>query len=71
METLAARFARIEIVFDGDEAGVAGARAVAAQLDGKGIETRIVALPDGSDINSLLMEGASRRDVECLLRGSP
>ncbi len=68
IEVLAARFARIDIAFDGDGAGAAGARTTAALLGDKGLDTRIVSLPEDSDINSLVVGGSSRRDLESLLR---
>ncbi len=56
VETLTKRFARIVVAFDGDAAGREGARSVRALLQGKGAEARLVDLPDGTDVNSLLMD---------------
>jgi len=71
LDLLAARFARVVIAFDGDEAGAKGARAAADELRRRDIETRIAALPAGSDVNSLLVNGASRREIERLIGGGP
>jgi DNA primase len=71
IEALAARFARIDIAFDGDDAGAKGAATVAAGLRAMGVDARGVALPEGSDINQLVMEGASRRDIEGIIGRSP
>ena len=67
IEILAARFARLDIAFDGDEAGTKGARAAAAELRARDVEARIVSLPDDSDINSLVKDGATPRDLQSLL----
>jgi DNA primase len=67
IEMLAQRFARVEIIFDGDAAGAAGARAASAALRGKGAGTGIVMLPEGSDVNSLVMEGVSLEEIENLI----
>jgi DNA primase len=68
LDVLAAQFARIDIAFDGDEAGTKGGGAAAAELRDRGVEVRIVALPEGSDVNSLVSQGMSREDIECLFR---
>jgi DNA primase len=70
VEALAARFARVDIAFDGDDAGAKGAATVAAGLRARGVDVRVAVLPEGSDVNQLVTEGASRRDIEGILRGS-
>ena len=70
VEALAARFARVDIAFDGDDAGAKGAATVAAGLRARGVDARGAVLPEGSDVNQLVTEGASRRDIEGILRGS-
>jgi DNA primase len=70
IEMLAARFTRIDITFDGDDAGTKGAAVTAAELQSRGVEAGIIGLPDGSDLNSLVMDGTSRREIgNLLLRG--
>jgi DNA primase len=70
LDALAGRFARVEIAFDGDEAGTRGAVAAAGELRTRGADARIAALPEGRDLNGLAVEGASRRDIEDILRGN-
>lgn len=71
IETLAGRFTHVEIAFDGDEAGAKGAAAAAAALRARGVDVCVASLPQGSDVNSLVEKGASRRDIELLTRGDP
>jgi DNA primase len=68
LERLAARFAEIEIAFDADAAGEAGAQAVAAYLEKNGVRTRILRLSAGSDLNALLAAGLSREGFEEIRR---
>jgi len=69
LDVLAARFARIDVVFDGDEAGAKGAAVAAAAFRERGVDAGVVSLPKGSDINSLVSQGMSREGVEDILRG--
>lgn len=69
VEILAVRFSRITIAFDGDDGGRAGARAAAAALESRGVNVRLAVLPEGSDLNALLMAGVSRREMELLVQG--
>jgi DNA primase len=67
IETLARRFARVVFAFDADGAGRKGASNAQALLQDRGVDTRIVELPDGSDINSLLAEGTGSSVLKELL----
>jgi DNA primase catalytic core len=49
------------ICFDGDEPGRTGAEAVFGQLKTAGIKCRVIDLPDGTDINSLVVEDGIER----------
>jgi DNA primase len=67
LDVLAARFARVAIAFDGDEAGAKGAAATAAALRERGVDAEAVTLPDGADVNSLVVERVSLRELSHLL----
>jgi DNA primase len=69
VDVIAGRFSQVVTAFDGDAAGRAGARATAAALGGRGVDVRIADLPDGSDVNSLVVGGATREDLEHILEG--
>jgi len=64
VETLAGRFRRADIMFDGDEAGDVGAKKAAELLAARGVMVRVTKLPVGADVNSLLVEGARRQDFD-------
>jgi DNA primase len=49
------------VCFDGDEAGRTGSGDVSGQLRAAGIKTRLVDLPDGDDINSLVVRDGIER----------
>lgn len=66
VKILVRRFSRIAIVFDGDASGQAGARTARDSLSRNGIKARIIDMPAGSDINSLLVSGAGSFVVEKL-----
>jgi DNA primase len=66
IERLTARFAHVCIAFDGDDAGLSGAERTAARLRTSGVKTRVARLPDGADINSLLVQGMTRGKFEHL-----
>jgi len=67
IETLTKRFTRIVIAFDADDAGRRGAGNACALLKDGGVATRITELPEGSDINSLLVSGADFTVMEKLI----
>jgi len=67
VDVLAARFTRVVVAFDGDEAGVQGSAATAAALRERGVDCTVVSMPDGSDINSLVTGGMTRGDLEDLV----
>lgn len=67
VELLAARFARVDIAFDGDDAGAKGAAAVARALGERGVGAGVVSLPGGSDVNSLVAGGATRAEMAHIL----
>ena len=69
VDVVAGRFGRVVIAFDGDAAGCAGAETAATSLRARGVDVCVASLPQGSDINSLMEKGASRRDIELLTRG--
>lgn len=71
LDVLAARFARVVIAFDGDEAGVKGAAATAGALRERGVECTVVSMPEGSDVNSLVTGGMTRGDFEDLIGPGP
>ncbi len=71
VDVIVGRFGQVVIAFDGDAAGRSGARATAAALSGRGVGVRIVELPQGSDVNSLLADGCDAGEIECLLAGDP
>lgn len=54
------------IAFDGDNAGHAGAAAISAQLKTAGMKHSIIALPEGTDINSLVQQDGIDRMRELL-----
>jgi len=59
----AARPGAVVIAFDGDDAGRRGAESLAHRLNEKGIESRVIAMPDGADVNALFLDdpgGAAR-----------
>lgn len=68
VDLLSRRFTRIVVAFDGDQAGVDGARVAVAALRERGVDAEAAVLPIGADINSLLMAGASREDFASLLK---
>lgn len=68
VEMLAKRFSHIVIAFDGDAAGRAGALAVSSLLRSNGVETQLLNLPEGTDLNSLLVSGAGPSVIEKLIR---
>jgi DNA primase len=70
LDVLAARFARVDIAFDGDEAGVQGGAATAGALRERGVDCTVVSMPDGSDVNSLVTGGMTRGDFGSLVRSS-
>jgi DNA primase len=69
-DVLAARFARVDIAFDGDEAGVQGGAATAGALRERGVDCKVVPMPNGSDVNSLVTGGMTRGDFGSLVRTS-
>lgn len=68
IEVLAKRFSHIATTFDGDAAGRAGAQAAYALLRSHGVKAQTIELPEGSDINSLLMGGATPSVIRSLIR---
>ena len=52
---------------DGDEAGAKGAAATAAALRERGVDAGVVVLPDGADVNSLVVEGVPLHELNRLL----
>jgi DNA primase len=71
VEMLAVRFSNICVAFDGDDAGQSGAERTAAQLRAGGVKTTIARLPDGTDINALLVQGVARAELEHLFGMRP
>jgi DNA primase len=70
INVLAAKTTRVTIAFDGDDAGAKGTASVAEALRVRGVDARVVAMPAGHDINSLLMAGTSREDFGRILAGA-
>jgi DNA primase len=66
LDVLAARFAGVVIAFDGDEAGAKGAAATAAALRERDVDAGVVTLPDGADVNSLVVEGVPLQELGLL-----
>jgi hypothetical protein len=58
------------ICFDGDDAGRTGAEAVFGQLKTAGVKCRVIDLPDGADVNSLVVNDGIDR-VRTLLGMAP
>ena len=54
---------RVLVAFDGDDAGDRGAKALAAELTGAGVEVFRVELPRGADVNDVAVEAKSPTDV--------
>lgn len=50
--------AQVHVMFDGDEAGKKGAYAVARHLNHVAAEVIVHDLPDGEDVNSLMLSGS-------------
>jgi DNA primase len=67
VDVISSRFTRCAIAFDGDAPGREGAEASAASLRARGVDVRVVSLPDGEDVNSLAAHGMTRRDFEGLV----
>ncbi|MHC4250189.1 MAG: CHC2 zinc finger domain-containing protein [Planctomycetota bacterium] len=67
LDVLAAQFARVDIAFDGDDAGAKGAAATAGVLRERGVDCTVIAMPAGSDVNSLVTGGMTRGDFEDLV----
>ena len=65
---IAGRFEHVVVAFDGDEAGAKGAVAAASALRERGVDARVVSLPDGSDINSLVVDSPSSVVLTRILR---
>lgn len=50
---------RVLVAYDGDKAGREGAEHVSRALSGVGVESSILRVPDGHDLNSITLGGAS------------
>ena len=47
----------VDVAFDGDETGREGAQKAAPMLHEAGLDVRVASLPDGMDVNDVLVEG--------------
>jgi hypothetical protein len=56
----------VVVAFDGDETGREGAQGAATLLHEAGVDVRVASLPDGRDVNDVLVEG-DRADLDALL----
>ncbi len=54
---------RVLVAFDGDDAGDRGAKALAAELTGAGVEVFRVELPRGADVNDVAVEAKNPTDA--------
>jgi len=68
---LARHAERVDLVFDGDNAGQAAARKAAAVLAPFSLEVRIATLPAGEDPDSLLAAGGAEALEACIAEGRP
>ncbi len=58
----------VVVAFDGDEAGREGGVEAAERLSEAGVEVQVASLPEGKDVNDVLMEGGIGELRSCLSR---